>query len=92
MQPQQLPGVGAGQWLPSPSTVGAWAGEFFQPPWEEVAYAGVHTPFRAGLSSNLASEVMNDPVPAAHLCGTAEIWRCNVKPEDSFGGWKGLIQ
>lgn len=72
-QPQQLPGVGAGQWLPSPSTVGAWAGGFFQPPWEEVAYAGVHTPFGAGLSSNLASEVMNDPVPAAHLCGTATL-------------------
>lgn len=53
-------------------------------------YAGVGAPFRVGLFSNVPPEVMNDP--AAHLCGIAGIWRCNVKPEDSFGAWKGLTQ
>lgn len=49
---------------------------------------GTCAPFKAGLPSNLASEVMNNSVPVAHLCGIEGIWSCNVKPEDSFGAWK----
>lgn len=88
-QPQLHPGVCAGQWLPPPSTVGTWAGGFFQLPREQLGLMLVSVP-HSGLDHLLTWPLRScTTLPSTHLCGIAGIWKGS---EDSFGAWKGLIQ
>lgn len=57
-----------GSGCPHPNTVGTWAGRFFQLPREQLGLMLVSVPpFRAGPSSNLASEVLHDSALSSPL-------------------------
>lgn len=65
-QPQLHPGVGAGQWLPSPQHSGDLGWRVLSASVGRArAYAG--TPFRDGPSSNLASKVLHDSALSSPL-------------------------
>lgn len=70
-QPQLHPGVGAGRRLPPPQHSGDLGWRVFSASMGRArAYASVSIPFRAGLSSNLASKVMHDSALSSLL------WYC----------------